>query len=874
MINKKDYKKLSPFKGWALENFPFIEEDFDAITEYQLYCKIVEYLNKVIYNEILLEQSNNELVNAFNELKEYVDNYFNNLDVQEEIDNKLNEMASDGTLTRLIKKYIDPFIQQQNLVIEAQNSEIENFKNAIGQEITIMQDQINDIPGGTPIPVSSTSDMTDDSKIYLNLTDGYWYYYNGASWVQGGVYQATKLPDNSITANKYKKIEIVSTNRFDMSTAKNGYIGSNGVIHDGETSSGGLGVYSDFIEVPNGIEEVYIYPEHNIIFYDNSKTYISGTTTTVAGSTDLPNGTKYIRTCTYPAKLGDLQVNFQHGKAPRDEYKVIISPSASESDLKFLNNELKPEYMNSYKIVGYNLFNKNTCVSGVISTVDGKLIDSSSNWTEPMSSDFIEVEAETSYKKGNVYKVRVVYYDLNKDMLSYNANDHSAILTPENCKYIRLTTEIENLDKLTCIKDDEEVGNGYFPFNYTLEGLVVEDYSKNHETDFNFPVETNTINNDTFINRHKVNDYVTIEDDSYIPTKNIVLNKELNHADTTRNDYYIRTNKKIIEVSFEFKSIGENNNVLRFEFFDKNKSSIGNYYPKLNFKLNDTEWTYRKLRSIIPRGTEYVRLAFVSYVDSGLYLRYVSASLLDEAIISGTNNLKFIGHQGMPLFAPKNTLPSFEYAVISKMDSCVINVNWTSDGEVVVLHDDTIDATSDGTGNIHEMTYEQALQYDFGSYFSPYYTGTKIPTLDEVLGLFSQGGIKPTIRWNDGTPVQIREKIFNLFKKHGIEDKVTIIGFTLSNLEELHELYPNFRYGLCCYEVSSDIINRVKNLGKNAFIDYSTVPTKEIVDEVHSAGLDIECWFINSIDNLETVYANGVDGIKTDIYVLQNCYFK
>ena len=208
------------------------------------------------------------------------------------------------------------------------------------------------------------------------------------------------------------------------------------------------------------------------------------------------------------------------------------------------------------------------------------------------------------------------------------------------------------------------------------------------------------------------------------------------------------------------------------------------------------------------------------------------------------------------------------------MDSCVINVNWTSDSEVVVLHDDTIDATSDGTGNIHEMTYEQALQYDFGSYFSPYYTGTKIPTLDEVLGLFAQGGIKPTIRWHDEAPTQIREKIFNLFKKHGLEDNVTIIGFTLSKLEELHELYPNYRYGLCCYAISSDIINRVKNLGDNAFIDYSTVPTKEIVNEVHNAGLDIECWFINSIANLESVYENGVDGIKTDIYALQNCYFK
>ena len=87
---------IPPFKRWTLENFPFIEEDFDAITNYQLYCKIVEYLNKVIANE-------NQLTEAMN----YVLEFFNNLDVQEEIDNKLDEMAESGELTDIIAQYLD-----------------------------------------------------------------------------------------------------------------------------------------------------------------------------------------------------------------------------------------------------------------------------------------------------------------------------------------------------------------------------------------------------------------------------------------------------------------------------------------------------------------------------------------------------------------------------------------------------------------------------------------------------------------------------------------------------------------------------------------------------------------------------------------------
>ena len=99
-IKNKNYKVLTPFKGWALQNFPFIEADFDALTNYELMCKITEYLNTVIYNQ-------REVQNLSTELLEYINSYFDNLDVQEEINNKLDEMVEDGTLEELIKNYID-----------------------------------------------------------------------------------------------------------------------------------------------------------------------------------------------------------------------------------------------------------------------------------------------------------------------------------------------------------------------------------------------------------------------------------------------------------------------------------------------------------------------------------------------------------------------------------------------------------------------------------------------------------------------------------------------------------------------------------------------------------------------------------------------
>lgn len=90
---KYDYKKLTPFKMQCLTNFPFIDEDFDALSNYGLLCKIVEYLNKISTND-------NMLIDNINELN----NWFNNLDVTDEINNKLDALVEDGTIARIINQ--------------------------------------------------------------------------------------------------------------------------------------------------------------------------------------------------------------------------------------------------------------------------------------------------------------------------------------------------------------------------------------------------------------------------------------------------------------------------------------------------------------------------------------------------------------------------------------------------------------------------------------------------------------------------------------------------------------------------------------------------------------------------------------------------
>lgn len=91
-----NYKRLPPFKWFCLTNFPFIEADFDALTNYELLCKVVQYLNEVIVK-----------TNELGEQVEILTNWFENLDVQDEIDHKLDEMVESGELQEIISEYLN-----------------------------------------------------------------------------------------------------------------------------------------------------------------------------------------------------------------------------------------------------------------------------------------------------------------------------------------------------------------------------------------------------------------------------------------------------------------------------------------------------------------------------------------------------------------------------------------------------------------------------------------------------------------------------------------------------------------------------------------------------------------------------------------------
>lgn len=120
------FKRLTPFKRCVLQNFPFIEADFDALTNYGLLCKVVEYLNKVIASQNEVLGVTQEIVDGFNNLYNYVNDYFKNLDVQNEINNKLDAMVEDGTFQTIVDAYLEQLTHKVKYIFPS------NWAGAIG----------------------------------------------------------------------------------------------------------------------------------------------------------------------------------------------------------------------------------------------------------------------------------------------------------------------------------------------------------------------------------------------------------------------------------------------------------------------------------------------------------------------------------------------------------------------------------------------------------------------------------------------------------------------------------------------------------------------------------------------------------------------
>ena len=162
-----NYKDLQPFRYWCYKILPMVYDD--SLSYYELLCKVVDYLNKTMEDVETLHGDVSNLHTAYEELQGYVNNYFSTLDVQEEINNKLDNMASSGELYEIIRKYTDPIVNEQNEKINVLKSRMDTF-TSLPNGSTTGDAELTDIRVGYNGRVYPTAgDAVRDQNAELNI---------------------------------------------------------------------------------------------------------------------------------------------------------------------------------------------------------------------------------------------------------------------------------------------------------------------------------------------------------------------------------------------------------------------------------------------------------------------------------------------------------------------------------------------------------------------------------------------------------------------------------------------------------------------------------------------------------------------------------
>lgn len=223
-------------------------------------------------------------------------------------------------------------------------------------------------------------------------------------------------------------------------------------------------------------------------------------------------------------------------------------------------------------------------------------------------------------------------------------------------------------------------------------------------------------------------------------------------------------------------------------------------------------------------------------------------------------DVEVTAHRGSSKKAPENSLSAINLAIIEEADFVEIDVQTSSDDEVVVFHDATLKRMADINKKINNMTLKEIRKVDIGSGFSEDYKGEKIPTLEEVL-ITAKDRVKLNIELkirknNDILP----EKLVELIEKYDMEDQVIISSQNYGALERVKELNPLLNVG---YILTFGVGDFSKLNIDFVSVDNSMVK-REFVNEMHILGKEVHVWTINDNKKAEAAIKLGVDNIITD----------
>ncbi len=230
--------------------------------------------------------------------------------------------------------------------------------------------------------------------------------------------------------------------------------------------------------------------------------------------------------------------------------------------------------------------------------------------------------------------------------------------------------------------------------------------------------------------------------------------------------------------------------------------------------------------------------------------------------------MKLFAHRGVSGEAPENTLAAFKAAAESGAHGIELDVQLTKDGQIVVIHDETIDRTTNGTGYVKDMAWEQLRTYDAGSWFHPSFQGESIPSLEEVLDVVTAHHDSMIINIelkNDQIDYpQLEEKVLELLNEKGMIEQTIISSFNPESLKRVRELDPDIETGFLFEGIPANILDRIKPLQVNAIhceAVFAQSPTGRIVMEM---GFPLRVFTINTVEEFQLLKKADVAVVMTD----------
>jgi glycerophosphoryl diester phosphodiesterase len=196
-----------------------------------------------------------------------------------------------------------------------------------------------------------------------------------------------------------------------------------------------------------------------------------------------------------------------------------------------------------------------------------------------------------------------------------------------------------------------------------------------------------------------------------------------------------------------------------------------------------------------------------------------------------------------------------------------LDVHLSSDGELVIVHDYTVDATSDGSGTVAEMTLDQLKALDAGSWFAPKFAGTRIPTLDEVFEAVGQSLIvNVEVKAYDLEAETIEHTVVDCIKRHNMQERVIISSFFPAILRRLHHIAPEIPLGnLTSPETLAGDTQIVLNpQDYQAEHWHHSMIDEQKMAYVRDAGKFVNTWTVNDATRARQLVLLGVNGIITD----------